>query len=249
MARLAGHIALVTGGTSGIGRAIALRLAGEGAAVAIIASSPGSERSTVGDEIRAQGGRAFTGRADVSRRAQVERVVGEIREQLGPIDILVNNAGAFDFEYENIWSVREETWDRLHGVNLKGQFLCCAAVLPNMVEKAWGRIINISSTSGVTGGTSGAHYAASKGGVIAFSKGLASEVAGHGITVNVVAPGKTNTGMFRRATGEANIDGVIDQIPVGRLGKPADIAAAVGYFASEEAGFVTGQLLVVSGGY
>lgn len=146
MAGLAGHVGLVTGGTSGIGRAIALRLAEEGAAVAIIASSPGSEQSPVGDEIRAKGVRAFTGRADVSRRDQVERAVSDIREQLGPIDILVNNAGAFDFEYENLWSVQEQTWDRLHGVNLKGQFLCCAAVLPDMVEKGWGRIINISST-------------------------------------------------------------------------------------------------------
>jgi NAD(P)-dependent dehydrogenase (short-subunit alcohol dehydrogenase family) len=249
MSGLADRVALVTGGTSGIGRATALRLAGEGAAVAVIASSPGSERSPVGDEVRALGARAFIGRADVSQREEVEQVVADIREDLGPVDILVNNAGAFDFEYENLWSVREQTWDRLHAVNLKGQFLCCAAVLPEMVEAGWGRIVNISSTSGVTGGTSGAHYAASKGGVIAFSKGLASEVAAHGITVNVVAPGKTDTGMFRRATGEENIEAVIDQIPVGRLGKPEDVAAAVGYFASEEAGFVTGQLVVVSGGY
>jgi 2-hydroxycyclohexanecarboxyl-CoA dehydrogenase len=249
MSGLEGHVALVTGGTRGIGRAIALRIASEGAGVAVIGSSEGSRHSPVGREIRALGAQAFTGRADVARRDQVERVVGEIEAQLGPVDILVNNAGAFDFHYENVWSVSEKTWDRLHGVNQKGQFFCCAAVLPGMIERGWGRIVNISSTSGVSGGTSGAPYAASKGGVIAFSRSLASEVAGKGVTVNVVAPGKTDTGMFRRATGEENIESVIEKIPVGRLGNPEDIAGAVAYFVSEEAGFVTGQLLVVSGGY
>lgn len=249
MGSLKGHIAFVTGGTRGIGRSVALRLAGEGADVAVIGSSEESSGSPVGDEIRALGVRAFAGRADVSQRSQVERVVAAIEDQLGPVDILVNNAGAFDFHYQNAWSVSEETWDRLHGVNQKGQFFCCAGVLPGMIQKGWGRIVNVSSTSGVSGGTSGVHYAASKGGIIALSKALAKEVAGKGITVNVVAPGKTDTGMFRRATGEGNIESVIEKIPVGRLGKPRDIAGAVAYFVSEEAGFVTGQLLVVSGGY
>jgi len=137
----------------------------------------------------------------------------------------------------------------MYEVNLKGVFLCCSAALPSMISNKWGRIINISSTSGISGGTSGIHYAATKGGVIALSKALAMEVARFGITVNVVAPSKIDTDMFRLMNPGVRREQTIQKIPVGRLGRPEDIAEAVAYFAVEEAAYTTAQVLVVSGGY
>ncbi len=172
-----------------------------------------------------------------------------VQSALGPIDILVNNAAVADYDYTHAWEVEEEAWDRLYAVNLKGTFLCCRAAIPLMLERSWGRIVNIASTSGIDGGTSGIHYAATKGGVIAMSKALAREVAHLGITVNVVAPSKIDTDMFRRAAPGKKRDETIRNIPVGRLGTPEEIAEAVAYFTTENAGYTTGQVLVVSGGY
>ena len=247
MRSLVGHTALVTGGSRGIGKAIALRLARDGASIGIVGlRSRGDE---VVAQIQALGARALFVQADISHSEDVVRMVEETSGVLGTIDILVNNAAITDYEYSSAWELQEEKWDRICEVNLKGTFLCCRAVLPPMLDQDWGRIINISSTSGINGGTSGVHYAASKGGVIALSKALAREVAGHGVTVNVVAPSKIDTDMFRMAAPGAKREETIGRIPVGRLGQPEDIAEAVAYFAGEEAAYTTGQVLVVSGGY
>lgn len=247
MGKLTGHTALVTGSTRGTGKAIALRFAREGASIGVVGLRSRGEE--VVDEIQALGARALFVQADISHSTEVERMVEEISGVLGTVDILVNNAAITDYEYSSAWEVREEMWDRICEVNLKGTFLCCRAVLPPMLDQGWGRIVNISSTSGINGGTSGVHYAASKGGVIALSKALAREVAGHGVTVNVVAPSKIDTDMFRMAAPGAKREETISRIPVGRLGQPEDIAEAVAYFAGEDAAYTTGQVLVVSGGY
>ena len=247
MGKLEGHTALVTGSTRGIGRAIALRLALDGASIGIVGRKSGGEE--VAGQVQALGADALFVQADVSKGVEVERMVEKVGAYLGPVDILVNNAAITDYEYSSAWDVEEEMWDRICDVNLKGCFLCCRAVIPAMIDRGWGRIINISSTSGINGGTSGVHYAASKGGVIAMSKALAREVAQKGITVNVVAPSKIDTDMFRMAAPGVKRDETIARIPVGRLGRPDDIAEAVSYFAGEEASYTTGQVLVVSGGY
>lgn len=247
MRSLVGHTALVTGGSRGIGKAIALRLARDGASIGIVGLRSRGEEVVA--QIQALGARALFVQADISHSEDVVRMVEETSGVLGTIDILVNNAAITDYEYSSAWELREEKWDRICEVNLKGTFLCCRAVLPPMLDQDWGRIINISSTSGINGGTSGVHYAASKGGVIALSKALAREVAGHGVTVNVVAPSKIDTDMFRMAAPGAKREETIGRIPVGRLGQPEDIAEAVAYFAGEEAAYTTGQVLVVSGGY
>jgi NAD(P)-dependent dehydrogenase (short-subunit alcohol dehydrogenase family) len=247
MDNLHNHTALITGSTRGIGRAIALRLARDGAAIGVVGHT--GDGSGVMAEIERLGARAVAVNVDIAQASQVQEMVKQITSKLGPIDILVNNAAITDYSYTHAWEVGEEMWDRLCAVNLKGVFLCSRTTIPSMLEGGWGRIVNISSTSGIDGGTSGIHYAATKGGVIALSKALAREVAGRGITVNVVAPSKIDTDMFRRAAPGPKRDETIAKIPVGRLGQPEDIAEAVRYFVGEDAAYTTGQVLVVSGGY
>jgi 3-oxoacyl-[acyl-carrier protein] reductase len=247
MGALSGRIALVTGGTRGIGRAIALRLAAGGADVAVASRS--SDGAPVVRELEKLGARALAVQADVADPEAARRMVDQVRQALGPADILVNNAAVADPGYRSAWELPAGSWERMIAVNLSGVYYCCAAVIPGMLSRGWGRIINISSTSGITGGTSGAHYAASKGGVIALSKALANELAPRGITVNVVAPSKIDTEMFRSVTGEQERAATVRRIPVGRLGRPEEIAEAVAYFAGGQSGYTTGQVLVVSGGY
>ncbi len=247
MGTLSGHVALVTGGTRGIGRAIALRLAAGGADVAVASLS--SDGAHVLGELEKLGVRALAVQGDVADAVAVRRLTDAARQALGPVDILVNNAAIADPGYRNAWEMPPGSWERMIGVNLSGAYYCCAAVLPGMLSRGWGRIINIASTSGISGGTSGAHYAASKGGLIALSKALANELAPRGITVNVVAPSKIDTEMFRRAADAEKRAATIRGIPVGRLGRPEEIAEAVAYFAGAESGYTTGQVLVVSGGY
>jgi NAD(P)-dependent dehydrogenase (short-subunit alcohol dehydrogenase family) len=249
MGNLKGHIALVTGGTRGIGKSIALRLARDGASTAIVGISEHRGGDEVVKLIEEMGTKAVRVRADVSERGQVHRMFSTIKEGLGPVDILVNCAAISDTNYTSAWDLGDEVWERMYRINLKGVYLCCAEALPDMISSGWGRIINISSTSGISGGTSGVHYAATKGGVNALSKALAHEVAHLGITVNVVAPSKIDTDMFRNTVKPEDRQKVIDRIPVGRIGRPEEIAEAVAYFASEEAGYTTGQILVASGGY
>ena len=247
MGKLDGHTALVTGSTRGIGKAIALRLARDGASIGVVGQK--SCGADVVGQIRSLGLKAVSVQADISKSREVGRMLDEVERSLGSVDILVNNAAISDYEYSSAWEVSEQIWDRICAVNLKGSFLCCRAVLPAMIDKGWGRIVNISSTSGINGGTSGVHYAASKGGVIAMSKAIAREVADHGVTVNVVAPSKIDTDMFQMAAPGAKRDETIAKIPVGRLGRPDDIAEAVAYFVGEDASYTTAQVLIVSGGY
>jgi 3-oxoacyl-[acyl-carrier protein] reductase len=247
MGALSGHIALVTGGTRGIGRAIALRLAAGGADAAVASRS--SDGAPVVRELEALGVRALAVQADVADPEAARRMVDEVRRALGPPDILVNNAAIADPGYRSAWELPVDSWERMIRVNLSGVHYACAAVIPGMLSRGWGRIINIASTSGISGGTSGAHYAASKGGVIALSKALANELAARGITVNVVAPSKIDTEMFRRVNDADARAATVRRIPVGRLGRPEEIAEAVAYFAGPESGYTTGQVLVVSGGY
>jgi NAD(P)-dependent dehydrogenase (short-subunit alcohol dehydrogenase family) len=247
MGELDGHIALVTGGTRGIGKAIALRLAAGGADVAVASLS--SDGMPTVRELEKLGARALAVQGDLADPGAVRRLTDEVRQALGPVDILVNNAAVGDPGHRNAWELGADRWKRMIDVNLSGAYYCCAAVLPGMLSRGWGRIINIASTSGISGGTSGVHYAASKGGVIALSKALARELAPRGITVNAVAPSKIDTEMLRAAAGPKERAETIRRIPVGRLGRPEEIAEAVAYFAGPESGYTTGQVLVVSGGY
>jgi 2-hydroxycyclohexanecarboxyl-CoA dehydrogenase len=247
MESLRGHTAIVTGATRGIGRAIAVRLAAAGANVAVASRS--SDGAPLARELAGGGVEAVAVRADVADPGAAREMVAFACAQLGPVDILVNNAGMADPDYRSAWELGPESWERMLAVNLSGVFHVCAAALPQMISLGWGRVVNISSTSGITGGTSGAHYAAAKGGVIAFSKALAAEVAAAGITVNVVAPSKIETEMFRRAVGPQERPRTLQRIPVGRFGRPEEVAEAVAYFAGPRAGYTTGQVLVVSGGY
>lgn len=246
---LNGHIALVTGGLCGIGKACALRLAQEGARVAINGKRKIHESDEIINAIQQCGSEAIYVHGDVSKKTDVDRMFILIQEKLGSVDILVNNAGIFDDEYINGWSLTEDKWDAMQAVNLKGVFLCCATAIPNMITAGWGRIINISSTSGISGGTSGVHYAASKGGVIALTKSFASETAAMGITVNSVAPSKIATKMLDNAIKPDDVEKIKRKIPMGRFGQAEEIAEAVLYFAQPKAAFTTGQVLVISGGY
>ena len=240
---LHGKVAVVTGAARGIGRAISLRLARDGAAVALW-DLRGDEAEAVAREIRAAGGRALVCTGDAADAAIVARRAGEIRASLGPVAILVNNAGIVGFQ--RFMTISEEQWDRMMRINMKGPFLCTQAFLPDMLDARWGRIINISSSSAQTGATAMAHYVASKGGIIGLTRALAIELAQTGITVNNVPPGFVDTPMLRESP--VDVDDFARTTPMKRAGHPDDIAAAVAYLASDDAGYVTGHTLSVNGG-
>jgi 2-hydroxycyclohexanecarboxyl-CoA dehydrogenase len=240
---LNGKAAIVTGGGSGIGRAISLRLAKDGAAVAVWDLNGASAQETVG-LIEAAGGRGLACTVDASEADQIEAAAAQTRSALGPIAILVNNAGISGFN--RIEEIDEAMWDRMMRINLKGPFLCVKAVLPDMRAAGWGRIVNISSSSAQGGAAMNSHYAASKGGVIGFTKALAMELAPTGITVNNVPPGFVDTPMLRAAP--FDVAQVSAMRPMKRPGRPEDIAAACAYLVSEDAGYVTGHTLSVNGG-
>jgi 2-hydroxycyclohexanecarboxyl-CoA dehydrogenase len=232
----------VTGGGRGIGRSIAIVLASQGAAVAVWdLNAAGAEETATA--IREAGGKAVAIAGDAADATAVASAAARTREELGPVTILVNNAGITN--YVPFTDMTEELWDRMINVNLKGPFLVSQAILPDMLEAGWGRIINISSSSAQTGAPSLAHYAASKGGVIGLTKALAVEFIGKGITVNNVPPGFVDTPLLREGI---DPDKVAATMPMKRAGQPQDIAHAVAYLASEEAGYVTGQTLSVNGG-
>jgi 2-hydroxycyclohexanecarboxyl-CoA dehydrogenase len=227
--------AVVTGGGSGIGRAVADRLRADGYHVATIDLNPSDDE--------------FAQTADVTDRAQVEAALSAIRAQLGPVGILVNAAGLDGFK--RFTDITFEEWQKVVDVNLNGVFHCIQAVLPDMVDAGWGRIVNISSSSTHSGTPYMAHYVAAKSAINGLTKSLALEYGPAGITVNAVPPGFIDTPMLRNAEARGrlgNVQATIDATPVRRIGKPEDIAAACAFLISEEAGYITGQILGVNGG-
>ena len=248
--KLTGKTAIVTGAGSGIGRGIAMALAAEGAEIAVLdVNAEAAARVT--REIEALGMKALALTADVTRRAHVVAAVDTALAQWGHIDVLVNNAG-WDYLQPFVES-SEETWDRIIAINFKGVLYTCRAALPHMVARQQGVVVNIASDAGRVGSSGEAVYAGTKGAVIAFSKTIAREVARYGIRVNVVCPGLTDTPLLQgmraeSARNEKVLDAVTRAIPLGRVGQPEDVAAAVVYLASPAAAYVTGQTLSVSGG-
>lgn len=241
--------AIVTGGASGIGLACAQRLARDGATVAVL-DLDGAAADAAAKGIEAAGGTAVGVAADVTDRPGVEAAVADVAERLGPPTILVNNAGLQGFT--PFLKIPVELWQRILDVNLTGTFHCCQVVLPHMLDAGWGRIVNISSSSAQGGQQMMTHYVASKAGVIGFTKALALEFAPKGITVNTIPPGFIDTPMLRDSEAKGllgpGVDAAIATTPVRRIGTPDDIAAACAYLASEEASYVTGQVIGVNGG-
>ena len=241
--------AIVTGGGSGIGRAISLRLAAEGASVAAL-DLDGDAATATATVIEDAGGRAIGIAVDVTDRPRIDAAVAEVREQLSAATILVNNAGIAPFE--RFLDITAASYERVVAVNLTGTWNCCQAVVPDMIADRWGRIVNISSSSAQTGNALQVHYAASKAGVIGLTKSLARELGPKGITVNTVPPGFVDTPLLR-ASEEAGYlgPGVPEHektTPVRRVGRPEDIAAACAYLVRDEASYITGQVIGVNGG-
>jgi 3-oxoacyl-[acyl-carrier protein] reductase len=242
---LSGKVAVVTGAGQGLGWAIAERLAGDGASVVIadIDRSSALERAAV---LRLRKGETLAIRVDVSQWPEVQRMVKETVDSFGRIDILVNNAGVLG-PYSPVEEYPEDQWDRVIAVNLKGTFLCCKGVLPVMKKQGSGSIVNIASVAGKDGNPSMAPYSASKGGIITLTKTLGKELAASGIRVNAVSPALLETDMTRNMPPEQRAV-LTSKIPMGRLGKPEEVAAVVKFLASDEASFITGQCYDISGG-
>lgn len=239
------RVALVTGASRGIGRAIALHLASDGYAVAVNYTSNADKAAAVVEAIEEAGGRAFAVRADVGDPDDVASMFAQVEDALGAVTVLVNNAGITDDGL--LLRMSLDQWDRVITTNLRSVYLCTKAALRPMIRAKGGRIINISSVSGVSGNPGQANYAASKAGVIGFTKSTAKEVGSRGITVNAVAPGFIATDMTD-ALGDSVTDAATQQISLGRLGSPEEVASVVGYLASDGASYITGQTIVVDGG-
>jgi len=243
MIDLSGRVALVTGASRGIGRAIAERLAAQGSLV--VAAARGEHARAVVETIAAAGGQAEAASLDITEEGASARLVASTLERHTRIDILVNNAGIARDQL--MLRMKREDWDAVLATNLTGAFALTQAVLKPMIRQHGGRIISISSVVAQRGNAGQANYAASKAGLIGFTKAVALEVASRGITVNVVAPGLIETDMTRTLTDEGREEWA-SQIPLGRLGTPADIASAVCFLASDEASYITGHVLAVNGG-
>ena len=243
-----GRVAVVTGGASGIGLGVARGLAADGNRVAVLDRN-GAAAEAAADELRREGATALAVEADVADRASVADGFRRVRASLGPVEILVTSAGVESFT--PVLDITADGWDRIIGVNLTGTFTCIQAALPDMLGAGWGRIVTISSSSAQSGAPNMAHYAASKGGVIGLTKALAVELARSGVTVNTIPPSLVDTPMARSAEAAGDFPGVDvvgPMVPVGRAGTPADIAAACSYLCSDQADYITGQVIGVNGG-
>lgn len=248
------RIAVVTGGASGMGLATAERLARDGVKVAIFdLDLPAAESAA--KRLREGGLSAIAVGVDIADRRQVDEAVQATHEQLGPINVLINNAGVTS--HEPFLSITEESWDSVFAVNVKGTFNCTQAIVRDMMDANWGRIVNISSFAGQAGTAWMTHYSAAKGAIISFTKALAREFGGFGITVNTIPPGGIDTPMLRRTRaegvfeGDAELDRTRPQappVPLGRVGRPEEIAATCAFLASEESSYITGQTIGVNGG-
>jgi 3-oxoacyl-[acyl-carrier protein] reductase len=243
--RFENQVAVVTGSGRGIGHAIAVRLAKEGARVASVSRTEANAQKTASEinDLRADAAKAYA--VDVADQAAVQKAAAEIFQQFGRVDILVNNAGVTRDGLSMRMSM--DDWDTVLNTNLKGAFNFTQAVMRPMIKQRSGRIINISSIAGLTGNAGQANYAASKAGLIGLTKTLARELASRGITVNAVAPGLIETDMTTVLSEEIR-QAILQKVPLGKLGEPEDIAAAVAYLASPEAKYITGQVLTVDGG-
>lgn len=240
---LAGKTAVVTGAGSGIGAAIAVRLAQDGAAVAVWDLVAEGANATV-EAITAAGGRAIAVVGDASDAAAIAAGAGQTEAALGPVSILVNNAGIAPFT--RYLEIDDALWDRVIAINLKGPHLCIRQFLPGMLAAGWGRVVNITSSSTQNGSTAQGHYVASKGGLLGLTKALALEFAASGVTFNMVPPGFIDTPMLRSSP--VDVEEYSKTLPMKRPGRPEEIAAACAYLASKDAAYVTGQTISVNGG-
>ena len=238
-------VAIVTGGGQGIGRAIAIAFGNRDTHV-VVADIHGSNARDVQEEIQKTGTKALAIEVDVSSEPSVTLMIKRALEEFGTIDILVNNAGIYPST--TIENLTNPSWDRVIGTDLTGQFLCARAVVPIMRAKKKGRIINMSSSTALRGAKNGAHYAASKAGIIGFTKALALELAPTGITVNAVCPGLTDTAQPRGHMAEQELYDKKDRVPLGRIAQPQDMVGPVLFLASDKAGHITGQTVFVNGG-
>jgi len=230
---------VVTGAGSGIGKGIATGMARAGLQVAVVDIAGDNASATV-EQIRSSGGVATAFTADVAQAAMVQRLIDDVTGAMGPLDVLVNSVGIFP--RSAVVEMSEEEWDRVHATNLKSAFLLCRAVLPGMVERRRGRIVSVTSSLGLSGSATGAHYAASKAGLDALMRSLSAEVADDGVNVNNVAPGLTDTPMMRGANSPEYIQMLARRAPGSRLGQPADVVNLILFLCSEGAAHITGQV-------
>lgn len=242
---LEGKVALVTGSSRGLGKSIALKLSGMGAKVALNYLSRKDEADSVMASITRQGGEAMPAPADVRDSSSVKDMVRQITDKWGKIDILVNNAGITADGL--LLRMSEEAWDNVINTNLRGAYLCTKAALRSMTSQGWGRIINIASIAGLTGNVGQSNYAASKGGLIAFTKSLARELGPRNITVNAVAPGFITTAMTDQLPVELK-ESILSRVALGRFGTPEDVAGLVAFLVSRQSDYITGQVINIDGG-
>lgn len=245
---LNGKVALVTGASSGIGRATAIALAGGGASVAINFHRNEAGADAARAEIVNAGGKAITVQADVTRTADVQSLVKQTTVEFGPIDILVNNAGSL-IERLKMLELTEARWDEVVDLNLKSAFLCSQAVTGSMISRKSGAIVNVSSIAGRNGGALGSiHYSTAKGGIITFTKGLAKELAPHGVRVNAVSPGVIATPYHEQFSSADMMKAYVGMIPLGRIGQPEEVASVICFLASDAASFLVGETIEINGG-